>query len=282
VRDKSCGTLLSLMLVGSLFTAMSAVLVAQVPLADVEVRLVRTPTGGCLGPCLDYTVVIRGDGTVEYRGTGLVEGLRTRSISPDDAVALVNEFLRAKFFNALDTYAACCASLVRKGDAVELSGIVSADDPYAAVTLRIGARTKTVILRRDFPQDLGRLPELVDGIGGPQAWQGNRQPNAQSAKPATAATSLPVRSPHIPLPRKTKDVPPVYPPMAAASHVQGVVILEVTIGGDGKVLDANVLRSIPLLDRAALEAVRQWEFTPTLLNGDPIPVRMTVVVKFPP
>jgi protein TonB len=46
------------------------------------------------------------------------------------------------------------------------------------------------------------------------------------------------------------------------------------------VQDAKVLRSIPLLDQAALEAVRQWEFTPTLLNGVPVPVIMTVTVQF--
>jgi len=46
------------------------------------------------------------------------------------------------------------------------------------------------------------------------------------------------------------------------------------------VTDAKVLRSIPLLDNAALEAVRQWEFTPTLLNGVPVPVIMTVTVQF--
>ena len=86
----------------------------------------------------------------------MVEGSRTRSVSPDDVVALVNEFLKARFFNALDTYAACCSSLVRNGDTVALYGMASADDPYAALTLRIGARTKTVILRRDFPPDLGR------------------------------------------------------------------------------------------------------------------------------
>jgi hypothetical protein len=49
---------------------------------------------------------------------------------------------------------------------------------------------------------------------------------------------------------------------------------------DGKVADAKVLRSIPLLDSAALDAVRQWEFTPTLLNGVPVPVIMTVTVNF--
>jgi protein TonB len=46
------------------------------------------------------------------------------------------------------------------------------------------------------------------------------------------------------------------------------------------VQDARVLRSIPLLDQAALEAVKQWEFTPTTLNGVPVPVIMTVTVQF--
>ena len=61
---------------------------------------------------------------------------------------------------------------------------------------------------------------------------------------------------------------------------QGVVIIEATIGPNGRVQDARVLRSIPLLDQAALDAVRQWEFTPTLLNGVPVPVIMTVTVQF--
>ena len=53
-----------------------------------------------------------------------------------------------------------------------------------------------------------------------------------------------------------------------------------TIGPDGRVKDAKVLRSIPLLDQAALDAVKQWQFTPTLLNGVPVPVIMTVTVQF--
>ena len=81
-------------------------------------------------------------------------------------------------------------------------------------------------------------------------------------------------------PNKIKNVPPVYPPIAQSARVQGVVIIEATIGPDGKVKDARVLRSIPLLDQAALDAVRQWEFTPTLLNGVPVPVIMTVTVNF--
>jgi protein TonB len=81
-------------------------------------------------------------------------------------------------------------------------------------------------------------------------------------------------------PQKTKNVNPIYPPIAQSARVQGVVIIEATIGPNGRVQDAKVLRSIPLLDQAALEAVKQWEFTPTLLNGVPVPVIMTVTVNF--
>ena len=73
---------------------------------------------------------------------------------------------------------------------------------------------------------------------------------------------------------------PVYPQIARAAAVQGVVILELVIGEDGAVSNARVLRSIPLLDQPALDAVRQWRYEPTLLNGVPTPVIMTVTVNF--
>ncbi|HVL67264.1 MAG TPA: energy transducer TonB [Vicinamibacterales bacterium] len=85
---------------------------------------------------------------------------------------------------------------------------------------------------------------------------------------------------NIKTPTKIKDVRPVYPPIAQSARVQGMVIIEATIGADGRVKDAKVLRSIPLLDQAALDAVKQWQFTPTLLNGVPVPVIMTVTVNF--
>ena len=85
---------------------------------------------------------------------------------------------------------------------------------------------------------------------------------------------------NIKAPTKTRDIKPIYPAIAQSARVQGVVIIEATIGQDGKVKDAKVLRSIPLLDQAALDAVKQWEFTPTLLNGVPVPVIMTVTVNF--
>jgi TonB family protein len=85
---------------------------------------------------------------------------------------------------------------------------------------------------------------------------------------------------HIKAPNKIKDVQPVYPAIAQSAHVAGVVTVEATIGPDGKVADAKIVRSVPLLDQAALDAVRQWEYTPTLLNGVPVPVLVTVKINF--
>jgi periplasmic protein TonB len=81
-------------------------------------------------------------------------------------------------------------------------------------------------------------------------------------------------------PRKVKNVAPVYPDVAARGKIEGVVLLEVSIRPDGKVDDVRVLRSIPLLDAAAVDAARQWVFTPTLLGGVPVSVTMTVSVRF--
>ena len=81
-------------------------------------------------------------------------------------------------------------------------------------------------------------------------------------------------------PQKIREVAPVYPSIAQAARVQGIVIIEATIGPDGQVVNARILRSVPLLDEAALAAVRQWQYTPTLLNGVPVPVIMTVTVQF--
>tara|TARA_Y100000031_G_scaffold134167_1_gene156480 strand:+ start:93 stop:569 length:477 start_codon:yes stop_codon:yes gene_type:complete len=81
-------------------------------------------------------------------------------------------------------------------------------------------------------------------------------------------------------PERVRNVNPIYPAIAQSARVQGIVIIEAVIGPDGRVTDARVLRSIPLLDASALDAVRQWEYTPTLLNGIPVPVIMTVTVNF--
>jgi periplasmic protein TonB len=81
-------------------------------------------------------------------------------------------------------------------------------------------------------------------------------------------------------PTKVSDAAPIYPLPARAARIEGAVIIEATIGVDGTIQSARVLRSPPLLGEAALTAVRQWMYTPTLLNGVPVPVIMTITVMF--
>jgi protein TonB len=73
---------------------------------------------------------------------------------------------------------------------------------------------------------------------------------------------------------------PIYPTLAQSARVQGVVILEAVIDASGRVESVQVLRSIPMLDQAAVTAVRQWRYSPAMLNGSPVPVIVTITVTF--
>jgi protein TonB len=81
-------------------------------------------------------------------------------------------------------------------------------------------------------------------------------------------------------PTRITDVRPKYPEIARTARVQGTVELQIVIGTSGVVESARVLTSIPALDDAALEAVRQWKFAPTLVNGTAVPVTMPVRLTF--
>lgn len=73
---------------------------------------------------------------------------------------------------------------------------------------------------------------------------------------------------------------PVYPPLAIISRTQGTVLLEAIISKDGKIQDLKVITGPPLLIKAAVDAVAQWRYQPTLLNGEPVEVVTEVQVKF--
>jgi TonB family protein len=77
-----------------------------------------------------------------------------------------------------------------------------------------------------------------------------------------------------------KHVAPIYPAVAREKKITGVVILEARVEADGRIQNARVLRSIPELDSAALDAVKQWEFTPTVVNGVPTAVTTTLTIQF--
>jgi len=127
-------------------------------------------------------------------------------------------------------------------------------------------------------------PKLLDKIDGAVLGITDGMVESRADAVPPPRTSSPPAAIHaysgIKPPTKIKNVTPLYSSVARAARVQGVVMIEVTIGPDGTVQVARVLHSVPLLDQAALDAVRQWEFTPTLLNGIPVPVIMTVTVNF--
>lgn len=90
----------------------------------------------------------------------------------------------------------------------------------------------------------------------------------------------PTRVGKVKQPTKLRDVRPSYPAQAQNRGIQGVVVVEAVISRAGCVSSARVLRTIPSLDAAALTAVSQWLFSPTLLDGAAVPVIMTVTVTF--
>jgi TonB family protein len=145
---------------------------------------------------------------------------------------------------------------------------------------RVAASPNTLAHHLDlakFYADAGRQADAVQALS--RAAELVRRARLGPAEAAGGQTPLRVGG-NISEPRKIQDVKPVYPQAALEQKVSGVVILEVIIDGGGGVRDAKVLRSVPLLDQAALDAVRNWRFTPTLLNGAPVEVVMTVTVSF--
>jgi periplasmic protein TonB len=81
-------------------------------------------------------------------------------------------------------------------------------------------------------------------------------------------------------PRLVRRVEPAYPELARLSRSEGIIILEATTDVYGRVVAVRVLRSLPLLDEAAIDAVRQWVYEPLVVNGRPRAVTFTVTVRF--
>ena len=91
--------------------------------------------------------------------------------------------------------------------------------------------------------------------------------------------AVPIKG-NIKQPRLLEKVDPVYPEEARKNGIQGVVILEAKIDERGRVIDVMVLRSIPQLNQAAIDALKQWVYEPMALNGKPVKALFTVTVRF--
>jgi protein TonB len=138
-----------------------------------------------------------------------------------------------------------------------------------------------VEIRPDELSDLGEPGGVEGGVEGgvPGGVVGGIVGGLDEAPPPPAAAPVRVGG-DIREPRKLRHVAPIYPQGARDAHVGGVVILECVLSPRGEVADVKVLRGVPLLSEAAVEAVRLWTYTPTLVGGVPVSVVMTVTVQF--
>ena len=124
------------------------------------------------------------------------------------------------------------------------------------------------------PSDAPIAFNVVIGFTSQEDGEVVSQGSAPAQAPSDADSS--VRRPAT----KVKHVSPVYPSAARDAKITGVVVLEARVGEDGRVVDAKVLRSIPELDQAAIDAVKEWEYVPLLLNGVPAAFTMTTTIQF--
>jgi hypothetical protein len=144
----------------------------SISVSELEIRLDRETHGGCVGRCIHYRITVHGDGTVVYEDLADPPvPPRKRTVPVDDVVVLGNEFVRGRFFEASDRYVGE-SFYVRQGEQLLLRETFSADGPTWDLNFRLGRLTKSVHLYMKYPEYLGRLRDLVDKIGGPEAWNG--------------------------------------------------------------------------------------------------------------
>jgi protein TonB len=151
--------------------------------------------------------------------------------------------------------------------------------------------TPTFVAPIEVPSQIETMPSLDFGVEGgvPGGVEGGVPGGViggvvgglpLDAPPPTVAPRVVRIGGHIKAPKLILNVPPVYPPLAVSARVQGSLLVEAEVGPDGRVVAARVLRGMPLLDAAALEAVRQWRYQPLLLNGEPTGFILSVTVVF--
>ncbi len=128
----------------------------------------------------------------------------------------------------------------------------------------------------DEPQIAERSPAPLPSLPEAQVPTGNPElvPPAPWGEGVVRAAYLRV------LPTKVKHAPIQFPVEALQAGIQATVVVETRIEADGRIIHARVIRSSPVFDQSVLDAVLQWEYTPTVINGVAIPVLLTVTVRF--
>ncbi len=208
--------------------------------------------------------------------------VETRALDIDPAFtdALTTKELIVRALASAESDANARAALVRE-----------ADDLRARAVRQQQGRGLAALAKRSTPGEGGsntgiewlRPPSRTyrGGSGGsPVLSADSAATPVQSGNVAGAAATAAAAGQESVSATRIKYVPPVYPPDAVEMGVEGIVVVEIGIDEQGKVSDAKVVQGSPLLNQAALDAVRQWEYAPAVRDGKPTPIRATVTVGF--
>ncbi|HXI29247.1 MAG TPA: TonB family protein, partial [Vicinamibacterales bacterium] len=212
---------------------------------------------------------------------------QTNAVLPNVAVTLTNKANQAKYEVRSDRTGHFEFVGLPDGEyalAAEEPGFAPFKDPVT-----IAGRD----VERTIQFQLGSLTETIRVISGPSPWtpaspdrRAEYREHAQKQRQeilehCAASGGSGAIGGNIKQPTKIVDVKPKYPEGLSAAKIGGTIVLEAVIGTDGTVTDLSVVSGAqPELDNAAMEAVRQWEFSTTFLNCTPVDVHMKVHVTF--
>jgi protein TonB len=144
-----------------------------------------------------------------------------------------------------------------------------------------------MIKEEELPPDIGNVgvvggvPGGIAGgsaggvLGGIIGGAGSGMPPPPKAAPSRIRVGGNVQAAAL-----VRKVDPIYPPIAKTAHISGTVVLHAIIGKDGAVKDLEYVSGPPLLMKSALDAIKQWRYKPTMLNGEPVEVDTTISVVF--
>jgi TonB family protein len=153
-------------------------------------------------------------------------------------------------------------------------------------TLVDAAEGTLLSARQQFPEDVEPLKALsrfyarLATAAGMAANRREREAEAPRAPGQPDENGFYSVGGPVPPPKKVQDIRPEFPQEARAVDLSGIVIFELFLDDTGAVIDARPTRPIPMLDEAAMAAVKQWRFQPTIVDGRPVPARLTVTVNF--
>jgi TonB family protein len=185
----------------------------------------------------------------------------------DDALALNPDYVDALVYKNLFLR----VQALSESDPVRKQALVSQADALRNKAMQLQKSRATGAVPAGTVFNVGSMPSPPPPPPPPGAPPASEMKWVYADTDYTAPGSRPV---------KIKDVRPIYAPMVMASGIKGDVVLEATVDRRGKVSAVRVVQTLPMLTQATIDAVRQWEFDPATLGGEPVVV--TVTASFTP